>query len=333
MASQFKVNSTRRSWSEDPPIQSSLTFPGELSGFHSVDLLLAKSRGRKNPAFPFEQELAIYLLLIFSLWPNDRDRLLAAAKIFSGAINLHLSPGLNGEDVNGQRPARGLSRFNRVFFSTIGGWPSLLACPSAAQFHREVWSRVNELAMTHDVVEFMLKAGRVSPKLGSLALAYKAVAHNVFSREGGYGVPKGLKRQYDGVTTANTVRASWRKHRSNAALSYAVTRYHMTHLYDPTSSAFWRNLLDAKKRPADALLHFVAKILKDTRSKQTELANLALPDVSKVSVIFSPLFTVEETERVLQIATTVRRRALPPELIKKARELAETWSRQIPRLA
>lgn len=40
--------------------------------------------------FPFERALSFHLLFIAALWPNDRQRLLTAARIFAGAINSHI---------------------------------------------------------------------------------------------------------------------------------------------------------------------------------------------------------------------------------------------------
>ena len=67
------------------------TLPSDLRGFSTVDELIDRLTGDERSAFPYEQELTLYVLLVASLWPNDHERLLAAARIFSGALNFHFS--------------------------------------------------------------------------------------------------------------------------------------------------------------------------------------------------------------------------------------------------
>ena len=53
-----------------------------LRGLSNVEDLLASMQGETAESFPFCRELASYLLLVVSLWPNDRQRLLDAAGFF-----------------------------------------------------------------------------------------------------------------------------------------------------------------------------------------------------------------------------------------------------------
>ena len=137
-----------------------------LSGLSTIEELLALTDGKIPELFPFCRELASYLLLVLSLWPNDQQRLLDAARIFSGALNYHMAhtpkdrtfpngDSLSGyEDVAFERvfPAGELEPFNRTFFDRIGGLESLLFCPSMRQFRRDICDRSEELKIVHDIV-------------------------------------------------------------------------------------------------------------------------------------------------------------------------------------
>src|SRR5690348_6257588 len=118
--------------SKQPPFTLKPNLAGDLGGVSRVDQFLRREVAGKAQ-FPVQLALALYLLLIASLWPGDPDRLLIAARIFSGALNfLKLVKPLDRAYV-----ANEIGIFNRLFFSKIGDSESLLFCPSAKEFYRE----------------------------------------------------------------------------------------------------------------------------------------------------------------------------------------------------
>jgi hypothetical protein len=158
----------------DSPTQGNKSRPPLLCPSNHEELL-ALMQGDTPELFPFCRELAAYLLLAFSLWPNDQERLLDAARIYSGALNYHIAQtpknrifrgGMEGrEKVRFGRlfPTSDLKSFNRIFFERIGSQKSLLFCPSVKQFRRDLIDRTEDLKMVHDVIEFLIKAATVLP--------------------------------------------------------------------------------------------------------------------------------------------------------------------------
>jgi hypothetical protein len=140
---------------DDPPEIIRPTLPSDLRDFSTVDELIDRLTGGERSAFPYEQELTLYLLLVASLWPNDHERLLAAARIFSGSLNFHFSlwrqtkewlldpSGADSckDEINWSREEE-INSFNEKFFINIGGLTSLLFSPSVDDFHRDVRKRI-----------------------------------------------------------------------------------------------------------------------------------------------------------------------------------------------
>src|SRR4051812_12198210 len=56
-----------------------------LSGFKTTDDLLRRL-DLDEVAFPFEKELSLYLLFITSIWPDDEERLVTAARLFGATV-------------------------------------------------------------------------------------------------------------------------------------------------------------------------------------------------------------------------------------------------------
>jgi hypothetical protein len=200
-------------------------------------------------AFPFERELALYLLLVGAVWPNDRHDLLTAARIFSGSVNFHasnLGPNIvftyQDQKLRFHREfsTRKIALFNESFFDKIGGQNSLLFTRSAIDFHRDLKQQLTELLMMHDVIDFLLKASVASPRLSSSNLAFHAIAKNLFRRKNGYGVPAGAKRKrsVDQVTTANSVREKWKRAPETILLSYVLTTTFAIQNYSPCDPNF-----------------------------------------------------------------------------------------------
>jgi hypothetical protein len=158
-----------------PPIITRPRLKTDLRGLSSIKELLLLI-GADSETFPFCRELALYLLLIASIWPDNKDYLLTAGRIFSAALNFHVARTPvdrmvrfgDDEVVFGDAfPAKGLDEFNKKFFNRIGGPESVLFCPSIEQFHRNVWKRANELLIVHDVIHFLVKAAKHRCKSGA----------------------------------------------------------------------------------------------------------------------------------------------------------------------
>jgi hypothetical protein len=242
---KITVNLAKRVESADPPIVFRPNLVNDLAGFNSIQDLIRREVDPKTQ-FPFQRELALYLLLIASLWPGNVDRLLVAARIFSGGLNFRLSGSGKSPKLmkrGGPYSASNLGVFNRAFFSRIGGPESLLFCPSSEEFYREIWAHINDLAMMHDVIEFLVKTADF-PELCSARMAFAAIAVNLFEREGGYGVPSSPKRNHQTgyVATPETVRARWKAVPDTVVLSFVLTRWYGIHYFDPASPGLFPSL-------------------------------------------------------------------------------------------
>ena len=322
--------------------------PLALLGLSNVDDLLALMQGDTPELFPFCREVAAYLLSAFSLWPNDQQRLLDAARIYSGALNYHIAQtpknhvfrgGTEGREwvIFGRLfPAAELKSFNRIFFERIDGPKSLLFCPSVNQFRRDLVDRTEDLKIVHDVIEFLIKAAKVlPPKLRSASFAYEAVSRNVFSREGGYGIKSGPKRtRYDSnsVTTTGSVREKWKHAPNTVILSYVLTELYKFPFYDladsgqfVTFSIYVRGITKLR-----LLVSSIAKQLLAARATQNEsIAKWAstvrpAPDNSP---FFLFCLTEEELERVFEIDRKVHRNPLSFDEQLAARVKRKNWWR------
>ena len=234
-------------------------------------------------SFPFERELALYLLLVAAIFPDQPERLLTSARIFSGALNLHAKQTdrkaqfkyqdqqLKFHDVfTNDR----IDDFNQRFFQKIGGWPSLLFTPSASEFYDLVSHRINELKIFHDTISFMLKASIASPKLSSSKLAYHAISENFFGRDNFYNIKTGKKRVKTNslVTTPQSVREKWKRAPNTAFHSFLLTEIFSIHEFPPTNAKFLAYLyFKASEEPWALITHslsFMSAYLKVSVPKQ-----------------------------------------------------------------
>jgi hypothetical protein len=305
------VNLAERVESNVPPIVFKPKIPSDLLGFTSIPDLIHRVSDQ-NIQFPFQRELALYLLLVASLWPGNAERLLVGARIFSGALHFRLfGSGKNSKLVKKLNHASSSSEFDifdRVFFSRIGGRESLLFCPSAEEFHREIWVRVNELAMVHDVIEYLIKTADLR-ELCSARMAFAAVAGNIFQRKNGYGVLSGSKRKRlpGHAATFETVRARWRVAPNTVVLSFVLARWCGAHYFDPVSPRFLPHLskcLGAGSREwLINLLSIVQHRLRLGTAKQNQsILKRLLPETPRLqkALHFNPL-TSSEFDRIVEI--------------------------------
>lgn len=321
-----------------------------LRGLSNVENLLALMQGETAELFPFCRELASYLLLVVSLWPNNQQRLLDAARLFSGALNYHVArapKGLtfrDGDSVGGYErvtfgrifSAAKLKTFNRMFFERIGGLESLLFCPSIKQFHCDICDRTKELKIVHDVIEFLIKAARVLPSnFRSASFAYEAISQNIFSREGGYGISFGPKRKRDvsnKVTTVGSVREKWKYAPDTVILSYVLTEFYKFPQDSLANLAgFVSFSINARKiTKLRLLLSLVAAQLVEAKATQnksiakwTALFNVSPP--TKPFVL--PRFSEDDLERIFKIENDVHREPMSLGEQAIAREKWKTWYR------
>jgi hypothetical protein len=238
--------------------------------------------------------------------------LLVAARIFSGALNFRVSG--SGKHSKLMKPlyraysVSNLAEFNQVFFSRIGGPESLLLCPSTEVFHREIWAHINELAMMHDVIEFLIKTADF-PELCSARMAFAAVAGNLFERKGGYGVPSGLKRKHQTgfVATSETVRARWKAAPDTVVLSFVLTRWYGSHYFDPVNPRFFPHLTKCvESGTREKLIDFLSIIqhrLRLGKAKQnSSILKWLQPEMPRLqkTLYFNPL-TVPEFDRLIEV--------------------------------
>ena len=238
MSRRVEINLNKRVYSRKPPMFVRPSFGSLPEGFGSLEELLGKLC-LASPTFPFERELCRYLLFIYSLWPDDKRRLLDGARIFSASLNYHAAhPTLRVS-------ANELRKFNAHVFDRIGGQKSMLFCQSSVNYHWDVWGRIGDLMMLHDVIEYIIKFCVIWPEMASSKVAFAAVAHNIFKRAGGYGIPKGEKRRAmlpGMVTSPNTVRERWKNGPETVLLSFVFVCWTSIHLFDPGSVSFLSNI-------------------------------------------------------------------------------------------
>ena len=240
-------------------------------GLSSIERMITRLQSPAKEFFPFERELTLYLLLIASIFPDAPARLLTAARIFSGALNLHAR--IQGQNANFRYrehklkfhdafTKRRLSKFNKIFFREIGDWPSLLFTPSASEFHDAVTRRLGELQMLHDTINYILKASTLSRQLSSSNLAYNAISKNFFNRKNGYGVKIGEKKRRRTTilaTTPSYVREKWKRAPNTLFLSFVMTEMFSIHRHPPTDVRFFAYLhFKVDERPGDLIAHILS---------------------------------------------------------------------------
>ena len=349
MAKRFRISidlGKRVESSKYPPIIVKPKLPTDMRGFDTVGDLISRQTESRT-AFPFQRELALFLLLIASIWPGDLGRLIVAARIFSGALNFHISPHRKNRMFVRKRhrfhqefTSEKLNLFNKVFFARIGGLESLLFCQSVEEFHCELWARTNELAMMHDVIEFLIKTARYFPEFCSSKFAFNAIAHNVFGRIGGYGVAAGPKRKHlkSGlVTTPELVRAKWKNAPDTIILSYILTHWYSIHFFDAANPLFLIRLNEAvREGPRGKLIRFLSLVQEPLhlgKAKQNssimKWLRIDIPRLQK-PVHFKPL-TPNELDQLITISRNHFKKPLTPDQEADVRARLRTWWRQIPR--
>jgi len=242
-------------YSDRPPIITN-PIPATLRKCftNANDLQLGLAQENEKLEFPFQRELMVYLLLVSSLWPNAQDRLLTAARIFSAALNFHINRGsfrrARRTELRRYFAESKVQLFNKRLFKSIGGQESMLFCQSSQDFHADIWRRIADLTMIHDVIDYILKTSYLSKAISSSEFAFHAIANNIFEREGGYGIAAGKKRNARPsgmVTTPNSVREKWRKMNDMTILSYFMLRWVGVHYRDPGDPAFIATLHDVSE--------------------------------------------------------------------------------------
>jgi hypothetical protein len=228
----------------NPPIRIKPKLKSELGDFSSLTKLLDFVSDEIREPFPFARELAWYMLLVASFWPNDQNRLLAAARLFSGILNFHIAriPAERRFTFGGEVVVFGsvfakddLKTFNAEFFEHIGGHEALLFSPSWDSFYLDTWNETYQLMMLHDVIHYLIKAASIDAlpsKLRSANFAYEVIAKNIFNRLGGYGIKSGSKRKRDleTATTAGSVREKWKHAPQTILVSYVLVEWlRLTH--------------------------------------------------------------------------------------------------------
>jgi hypothetical protein len=343
----FVVDLGKRVFSTCPPIVTIPKLSSDISGFSTVPDLMDRLSDDRPEAFPYERELALYLLLIASVWPNDNQRLVTAARIFAGALNFHVSnvPTNRVFDVGGTGftfhenfPRAKVEAFNDILFAKIGGPQSLLFSQSLEDFHRDLWKQVADLTIIHDVIEYIVKTSSLFPRISSLTFAYRAIADNIFARKGGYGIAEGPKRRRGkagAVTTSEAVRAKCKRAPTTVILSFIMTRWYKLHFYDPANPRFFVRLSinENSSLGVGVNLSVICKQLLAAKSVQNvTIARWAKVDAAiplqKLRYIYT--LSSEELERAFEISDKVFKTPISQEERDAVREKLRTWGQQIP---
>jgi hypothetical protein len=335
------VDLGKRVFSACPPVITRPRLSSDISGFSTVAELTDKLSDDHAEALPYERELALYLLLIASLWPNDNQRLLTAARIFAGALNFHVSNVPTNRVYNvgdtefvfhKKYQSAKVETFNDALFAKIGGPHSLLFSQSLEEFHRDLWKQVEDLTMIHDVIEYIVKTYSLLPRLSSLTFAYHAIADNIFAREGGYGIAAGPKRrrgESGPVTTIETVRAKCKHAPKTVIMSFIMTRWWGVHLFDPANPQFFVRL--ATNEISNIGLGIQLSILREQLLAAKPQQNISIARWAQVDAIplKKPTYVYElnseELEKAFEISDRVFKRPLSQEERDAVRRKLRTW--------
>jgi hypothetical protein len=345
------IDASKRVFVDSPPVIYRPNLEADISGFSTTQELMVRAAGEGSSGIPFEKELALYLLLIASLWPDDRDRLLTAARLFAGGLNWSVENQPHRRqkylEFRKQFPRSKLISFNETFFQRIGGPYSLVFCKSVSQFHEDVWNRIGELTVLHDVIEFLFKASALSQRFSSLSFAFHAIAHNVFGRRAGYGVSSGPKRgPRDGIAwktgaaasqviTVNSIRQKWRNRPDTLVLSFVLMKFWpMLSFLPPSNRKFFLQLSRLAHHDAGAtiknFLPMVELALSGSAAmKQSHLAQLTTSNIQQKwpkRLRVTPL-SDDELERAISAGQTYFQRSLSDAEQEQLRQKLKGWWR------
>lgn len=295
----------------------------------SIKYLIDRLTPSAKEVFPFEHALSLHLLFIAALWPNDRQRLLTAARIFAGSTNFHIATvgpkavfTCKNEHLHfhNEFSKSRLALFNEGFFKILGGLNSLFFTDSVTAFYRDVHQRVTDLQMMHDVISFLIKASVVSPQLSSSRLAFEAVARNIFDRPNGYGVHLGAKRMrsHGKVTTVNSVREKWKRSPETILLSFVMTEMFGPQNFSPSEPQFLAYTHIVARRTPGKFITILLKISqaylarnRRTQNKSIEKWTQLLPARPFKGGIGGPLrFSDIQLDRVFTIVDSVFKKPL-----------------------
>jgi hypothetical protein len=168
----------------------------------AANFLLEKAPPRRR--FPFDRELAVAVFFSWVLWPNNRSRQRAVARLVASAIAFRLTEQDGDRPHSVKRLDRFITRlsesefqsFYKSFFEKVGGFPALQKTypPSWYDDHADITR--GQLNSSLDIVEFLLKAGQYDPHKASRNVAHQFLAKNGFDRSWefyGFGVGKARK--------------------------------------------------------------------------------------------------------------------------------------------
>jgi hypothetical protein len=296
----------------------------DLSGFLSIDELLRRLEGRAPPPrFAFEKEFALYLLFVASIWPDNRQRLVDAARLFGGTINYVAAK-------NNTRISKLAQKsFNTRLFSKVGGVESLLFCPAINDFHQDVHNRLNELAPLHDVVDLIFRLTVIAPELTQLKFAFYAISRNALGRENDYGISSGPKRKRVTAISMETLHAKWRRRPKSLILSYLLVEHFKLGLLPP---GHWRflHLFSQTVQSGHTIRSFQAAIERVlSRSKAARRSGLAelleARDPPRVQRIHVQPPTDVQLSKILEAASAYFSPPMRDERIESIRQSAKKW--------
>jgi hypothetical protein len=153
--------------------------------------------------FKFEREIALLLLLFWTLWPEDNGTHRAVARLVSAAITFRKY------DSAGNPTERAIGKitsiearlgepwyraFYKKFFVHVGGLRGLVNTDRPKDYDRWAEERRQELEPCLDMIEYLIGMSRHQLRFVSRTMAAKFVSLNGFARTNNYGVSEGKKR-------------------------------------------------------------------------------------------------------------------------------------------
>lgn len=169
----------------------------------AANFLLGKApQGRR---FPFDRELAVAIFLAWVLWPNNRSRQRAIARLVACAIAFRPLIEHDGDRPHSvKRLDRFITRLNesefqsfyQSFFQKVGGFPALQKTYPPSWYDDYADTTRAKLNSSLDIIEFLLKAGQHDPSKASRNVAHQFLAKNGFDRSWDfYGLKVGKVRK------------------------------------------------------------------------------------------------------------------------------------------
>ena len=197
-----------------------------------VDLLLAEDLDDGAHRFRFDREIALLLLLIWSMWPDDDAILRMASRLIADAITFHRrdkSGNITDKRIKKLASIRArleepwYETFYLRFYAHFGGLASARLMWTRSDFDKIVVDKQCELNTSLDLIEFLLRMSKVDNKLITRNFGSEFIARDGFQQFDSYGVRIGEKKSERPTKVAvNTVSKRWDNAPATLGLTYII---------------------------------------------------------------------------------------------------------------